>query len=347
MSTKLHVLPESEVEIEGTLSVEDYSTERAAVLHELNKEISLPGFRKGHVPENILVERVGEISILSQMVDRAVRARYPEFIMEHNLIPIGRPHIHIEKVESGKPVDFKIHTAVFPTLSLPDYKALAKDFKKTDVAAVETKDIDAVLADLQKMKARNNETETEPLKEGEEKKEPVLPELNDEFAQALGPFPTIVALREKIGENLKFEREKESKDKHRLLILEAVIEKTKAEIPKILIESELGIMFSELRSSISRAGLEWDEYLKKINKTEDDMRKEWHDQAKKRAIANLVLREIGKLENLAPDDEAITTEVLRILNDYQGADPERTRAYVEEVLFNDKVFTFLEKASEK
>lgn len=345
MPTTLKHLPKSEVEIRGTLTPKEYEATRPHVLKELQKEIKLDGFRTGHIPEKVLIEKVGEEYILGESIEHAMKLLYPELIVEHNLFPIGRPQISLEgKVEAGKPIEYKIVTAILPTITLPDYKALAKATLKEEPKTVLDSDVDAVLKDLQRLKARSSKT---PEKEGEDvPKESApsdLPPIDDEFAQSFGQFKDLAEFKERMRQNLESERQKESKDKYRLTLLDSVIKETKADLPEILIESELNLMRAELENSLSRAGLELIDYLREIKKTDEELRAEWRDNATKRALSNLSLREIGKVEKLAPTDDEITTEVLRILGDYEGADPERTRQYVEEVLFNDKVFKFLEE----
>ena len=52
-------LPESRIEIKATVSAVDFdNTRQEAILH-IGKDVELPGFRKGHVPEKVLLARVG------------------------------------------------------------------------------------------------------------------------------------------------------------------------------------------------------------------------------------------------------------------------------------------------
>ena len=89
-------------------------------------------------------------------------------------------------------------------------------------------------------------------------------------------------------------------------------------------------------------GLDWNDYLKRIGKTEDDIRKEFHDDAEKRAKLSLAIEKIGKEEKLAPTEEEIENNVKDLMSKYEGVDPLRARLYVEEVLRNQKVLEFLE-----
>ena len=59
-SAKVKKLKNSEVEIEGEIDAAILDTARRAVLDEARKEITVPGFRKGNAPDNILLQRVNE-----------------------------------------------------------------------------------------------------------------------------------------------------------------------------------------------------------------------------------------------------------------------------------------------
>ena len=83
-------------------------------------------------------------------------------------------------------------------------------------------------------------------------------------------------------------------------------------------------------------------YLKHLNKTTADLRKEFENDGEKKAKFALVLNEIAKVEKIIVDEEQATKEVAAILEHYKDADPERARMHAESVLTNEKIFQFLE-----
>jgi FKBP-type peptidyl-prolyl cis-trans isomerase (trigger factor) len=68
----------------------------------------------------------------------------------------------------------------------------------------------------------------------------------------------------------------------------------------------------------------------------------WKNDALKRTLSQLILAEIALSEKIAPTDEEIETELVRLLATVQDADEERARAYLHQVLTNEKVLAFLE-----
>jgi trigger factor len=102
-------------------------------------------------------------------------------------------------------------------------------------------------------------------------------------------------------------------------------------------------MLYRLEADITNVGLKFEDYLKQINKTEADLRNEWRADAEKRAKLQMIIHSISEKEKLAPTEEEIEKDVLKITEMYKDADPARARAYVEQMMENEKVFNFLEK----
>jgi FKBP-type peptidyl-prolyl cis-trans isomerase (trigger factor) len=84
--------------------------------------------------------------------------------------------------------------------------------------------------------------------------------------------------------------------------------------------------------------------MKAAGKTEEDMHREWREDAKKRAMTQLIASKISETEGLRPTDEEMEGEVKLLASRYPDADPVRIKGYVEMLLSNEKVFSFLEKA---
>ena len=114
------------------------------------------------------------------------------------------------------------------------------------------------------------------------------------------------------------------------------------DLPEILINVELDKILYRMESDIAQMGLKFEDYLKHLNKTTEDLRKEFRTDAEKKAKFALVLNEIGKKENIKADPEQVANEVAMILEHYKEADPERAQMHAENVLTNEKIFQFLE-----
>jgi trigger factor len=170
-----------------------------------------------------------------------------------------------------------------------------------------------------------------------------LPEVNDEFAKMLGNFENLEEMKKKIRENLSKEKEMKAKDKKRTEILEKIIEESTIDLPKIIVDGEMEKMLAQFKDDIAKSGISYEDYLKHIKKTEDDLRLEWKDASVKRAKSQVVLNTIAKDGGIAPKEDEVKKEMENILSHYKDADRFRVRMYVETFLTNELVFQFLEK----
>ncbi len=377
MKTTIKKLEKSEVEILGVLESAKFEEYEEKALSTVGKRLELQGFRKGKAPTSVVKENVPEMELLEEMAEQAINDAYPKILEENKIDAIGRPQITITKIGKGSDLEFKIISAVLPEMELPDYKKIAKeqnakdDFKKKIV--IEDADIEKTILELRKMRAEQaslkekkekDDSSSKKEKGGEKDKdedknkkdekektteipkeipESEYPEFNDEFAKSFGDFKTADEFREKIKGNLRLEKETEQKDKIRLSIVEEIVKNTEGEIPEVLIKSETDKILYRLQADISNMGFKFEDYLKQIKKTEEELRKEWRADAEKRAKLQMIIKSISEKEKLKPTEEEIKKDVDNILKMYKDADSIRARAYVEQMLENEKVFAFLEK----
>ncbi len=174
------------------------------------------------------------------------------------------------------------------------------------------------------------------------------PELNDEFVQKLGKFENAEAFKKSISEGILKEKEMREEERIKVLILENIRKTITTDVPEALIERESGRMIEDIKYKISEMGMEFEVYLKQVNKTEEDIRKDIHEEAKNKVIDALILREIIKIEKLDATPEEIENKTQEILNEVSAqnpnihdADKSMIRNYSEEIIKNEKVFNFL------
>ncbi len=356
MQITIKKLEKSEIEITGSLEALEFAKYEEKAIERIGERMELPGFRKGKAPASIIKENTQEMILLEEMAEVALQDNYIKILEENKIDAIGRPQIAITKIAKGSDLEFKITTAIMPEMKLPDYKKIAniensKEENKKEVT-VEEADIEKVVKDLRKMRAEQTrphhehtegENEEEHAKAHAEILESEYPEFNDEFVKSFGNFENVEAFKNKIRENIKIEKETEKKDKVRLVIVEELVKQTEGEIPEILIESETDKMIYRLEADITNAGFKFEDYLKQINKTEIDLRGEWRVDAEKRAKLQMIIHTISEKESLKATEEEIEADVVKITEMYKDADASRARAYVEQMLENEKVFAFLEK----
>lgn len=335
----------SKIEITGTVPAVQFESFRKKALENINNEISIDGFRKGKIPENILVSKVGDMTILEEMAELALSVSYPKMVIEEKLDVIGRPEIQITKIAKDNPLEFKIISAVVPEIKLDDYKKIAKEeiSKQKGIDPVTEKDVDEAILKIRRSRANHDHNHGEMSEEEHNKMiDSSLPEFNDDFVKSLGDFKDINDFKSKVKEMLEIDKKDQAREKKRIAISDKLIETSAIDIPEVLIESENRRIEAQFSEDISRMGIKMDDYLKHANKSIDDLRKEWRPHAEKKAKLQLILNEIAKIEKISPDAKEIETEVNHITEHYADADRDRAFIYAETVLTNEKVYSFLE-----
>lgn len=157
--------PQSVVKIEGEIPFSELETHRSAALKHLGKDVEIDGFRKGHVPEGMLIKHVGEMNILVEMAERALARAYPEIVKEHKLDVVGHPQISLTKLAEGNPLGFSATVAIMPEVSLPDYQKVAAGIKKED-ETVSDADLEAAIKNILRQKMAYERLQAKAAKDG-------------------------------------------------------------------------------------------------------------------------------------------------------------------------------------
>lgn len=180
------------------------------------------------------------------------------------------------------------------------------------------------------------------------------PELTDEWAKSLGNFSDLNDLKKSIERGLLEEKEVKEKERLRMAVLEKLINRTKIELPEILVEGETENQLFSLKHLVEEQGMSFDDYLKKTNKTTEDLKKDLRQEAEKTLKGFIILRTIAKLENCSPTPEEVERIMNEIINreamegvDVSQIDKEALMEYTREKLTNEKVFQFLENQNQK
>ncbi len=342
-------LENSEVEITGSIPAEVIAHYRKKALKEIGETLNIPGFRKGHIPEKVLVDKVGEIYILEEASEMALKDAAPEIIEKNVPNFLGRPRIGITKIAPDNPLEFKISVDVMPEFKLPNYKKIAKEemAKKLEATEITDKELENVVEEVRKQRAHHAyhlaHKDDTGHKHSEGDIEKHMPEFNDEFVKSLGNFENVEDFKKKAKENLVKEKEHRAVEKRRGELLGKLVAETEMKLPQSIIDNEIDRMFSQFEGDVKGIGLKMEDYLKHIKKTPEDLRKDWLPDAEKRAKLNIILEEIAKEEKITPDEHQVKEQVEHLKKHYKDIDPIRAQAYTEHMLRMEGAIKFLEE----
>lgn len=177
-----------------------------------------------------------------------------------------------------------------------------------------------------------------------------LAKIDDDWARSLGKFKNLQDLRNSIREGIEAEKKQIESQRVQGEILEKISKDASFEVPKILTEIELENTFKELKENIPQLlGISFSDYLKEINKTEEELKRSLLPEVKAKVKKFLILREIKKRENIRAEEEEIKREADKFLTRFrtikeaeEHIDPESLREYIKERIENQKTLAFLE-----
>src|SRR5215467_9557405 len=131
-------------------------------LGEIGRSITLPGFRPGKVPMQILRRRFGR-SVLGEVVESTVQGSSAEAIREHNLRPALPPKVDIVSFGEGSDLEYKMSLDVLP--EIPETNFADLDIERL-VVEVPDADIDRAIERIAEQQ-RKSEVVERPAETGD------------------------------------------------------------------------------------------------------------------------------------------------------------------------------------
>lgn len=157
-----------------------------------------------------------------------------------------------------------------------------------------------------------------------------LPEVNDEFAKTVSAeYAGLEDLKAKVREGLLKTLEDSVKKEFEQQMIDEVVKISEVEYPPVMEQEEIEAMLSQQmrRWQMDEKGME--EYLKSIQKTEDQLKEDLKPMAVKNIKQSLVITEIARAENIKVEQADIKNEIEAMTKDIE--DSERKQK-MEEIL---------------
>jgi len=157
MQANIEKLPKAEVKITFSIEPSEIVSDLENAAKRISEATRFDGFHPGKVPFDVVKSKVGEMAIWNEAAEEIVRHAYAKVVIDNKLNPIGSPEIDLVKLAPGNPIEFTATVIVLPAVTkLPE---LTEIKVKAKIAKVEDKDIEAALAELQRMQTREVEVE--------------------------------------------------------------------------------------------------------------------------------------------------------------------------------------------
>lgn len=398
----------------GTLTFDiDTETIQKGIDHAFTrtqKRISVPGFRKGHVPRTIFNQMYGEESLYQDALNDVLPDAYEAAIKEAGIEPVDQPQVNVESMEKGQPWTLTATVAVKPEVTLGDYKGMEVPEQDTSVSDA---DVDSELENKRQQQAELVLKEDEAAADGDtvvidyegsvdgekfdggsadnyslvlgsgsfipgfedqlvghkagedvdvnvtfpedyhakdlagkdalfkvkihEVKEKQLPELDDEFAKDVDEdVETLAELKDKVKKQLQDQKEAAAKAAIEDAAIEAAVANAETEeIPQAMLDDDTNRQLQQYLAGMQQQGINPQMYFQITNTTEDDLRKQFADDAAKRVKTNLVLEAVVKDANLNATDEDVQNEIADLAKQYGMDEEVVSKALTRDMLEHD------------
>lgn len=152
MATQIKKLPNSQVEVEVSLTDKEFEAFWKPEYEKALKKVTIKGFRAGAAPKELLDQGVDKDQVFKDAIMVAVRRTLDEVTQENEWTIIEQPRV--ELLDSKKDVRYKATLTLFPEITLPDYKKIAKEIiEEKKAVQVEEKEVTEALEWLRKSRA--------------------------------------------------------------------------------------------------------------------------------------------------------------------------------------------------
>ena len=242
------------------------------VFKRISQEAKVPGFRPGHAPRDIL-EKNYSSQAHEQVLRELIPDVYKEAVGKEGLDVIELPQISEVKLDRGR-LSFKATVEVSPEIKIKNYKGIKVSYQKLTVAPDEAKrSLDAL------------------------KEQRKVDQLDDKFARGLG-YPDLAQLEKMIELQLFTQKEGSQRQRIENEIVESIVKDLQFGLPQGLAKRQLQELVRQAKLDLALKGVP----REKIDEQEPEMLKNLQPQARQQVKVYLVLAEIAKRENIAPDD---------------------------------------------
>ena len=139
MKSAVENLSPTRVRISIDIDFKDLEPHVAVAYETLAHQVSIPGFRKGKVPRQLIDQRVGRGTVLNEAINNALPEFYTQAARENDVLVVGRPTVDIKELKDNELVKFEVEVDIRPEVTLPDFSTI--ELSVDDVAVLD-KDVD-------------------------------------------------------------------------------------------------------------------------------------------------------------------------------------------------------------
>ena len=90
----------------------------------ISKQVNIPGFRKGKIPNTLIDQRFGRAYVLEEAINKSIPVFYAQAARENEVRVVGRPEVDLTELNEGNFIKFTVEVDIRPDVVLPDFSKL-------------------------------------------------------------------------------------------------------------------------------------------------------------------------------------------------------------------------------
>lgn len=172
----------------------------------------------------------------------------------------------------------------------------------------------------------------------QEVKEPVKPELDDEFAKDVSEFETLADFRADLKKKITERREKQVDTEYERAITDQLIDNLEVDLPQAIVDQQTDRMMDDYRMRVESQGIPFGQYMSMMGMNPQMLRQEAAVGARRRVLNELALEAVAKAEKLKISAAEKKAEYERLAKEYNMEVEQIKAAVDEETLSEDLLY---------
>ncbi|MCB9803128.1 trigger factor [Candidatus Nomurabacteria bacterium] len=144
-------LSKNQLELKIEVSLEEIKPHLEKTASRLSSKTSIPGFRPGKAPFDLIKAKLGEMTIWQEALNEILSQTFYQAVTKEKLETVGQPDIKVEKLAPGNPIVYTATVSLLPEVVLGDWQKA--EVKKNEVK-IEKKDLEQTYKHLQEMQVK-------------------------------------------------------------------------------------------------------------------------------------------------------------------------------------------------
>lgn len=165
MSLQVENLEKNMAKLTIEVPASEFEKALQSAYNKQKKSISVPGFRKGKVPRQMVEKMYGPEIFYEDAANELIPTAYEEELKNCDLEIVSRPTVDIVQIKKGEDFIFTAEVAVKPEVTLGEYKGMEVDKTSTRVTQ---KEVEAKIKEEAEKNARTVTVEGRPVQDGDE-----------------------------------------------------------------------------------------------------------------------------------------------------------------------------------